>query len=99
MNDEGAHAFVVHLLLMLDVLAGWRIAVRIEGVSYYLACLATGGVSSRPEVRQVARTAWLSYSSAWVAGHYTQAAQPPDEGIESVGSGHILILLAAWGLG
>ena len=38
-----------------------------EGISYDLARLASGGVSAWPEVRQVVRSAWLAYSSAWVA--------------------------------
>jgi hypothetical protein len=41
-------------------------AVGEEGISYYLACLASGGVSTRPEVGQVVRSAWLPRTTAWV---------------------------------
>ena len=43
-----------------------------EGVSYDLTRLASGGVSTWPEVGQVVRSAWLAYSTARVAVHYSK---------------------------
>jgi hypothetical protein len=70
----------VYAALGLRVLA--HLAVGEEGVSHDLTCLSSGGVSSWPEVRQVVRSAWLPYSSAWAAIHHSKVCQAPDVVVE-----------------
>ncbi len=57
-------------------------AVGEEGVSHYLTRLSSRGACSRPEVGQVVRSAWLPYSSARVAVHYSKVRQSPDVVVE-----------------
>ncbi len=66
--------------LELRVLA--HSAVGEEGVSHYLACLASCSISAWPEVRQVVRTAWLTGTAARVSVHYSKVCQSPDVVVE-----------------
>jgi len=68
-----------------------RVAVGEEGTRYYLGDLSPRAGVAPPEVRPVARPAWLSrYGAARVATHDEPASQPLYPDVEGVGGRHVL---------